>query len=134
MVSAILEMKFYQERDFDILKIAFSMPGIARIWLLITAKENGIHKPLIPEADVDMHYLFRAAVCSGPSIIFHRYAEVDQTFVRNNPEYLVMGWDCKALYPYSLNYPFPTGIYVRLLLRTSEQEQYLNATKTCFFG
>ena len=138
MVSAILEMKkFYQERDFDIFKIAFSVSGIARIWLPKTAKQNGIHIPLIPEADADMHYLFKAAVCGGPSIIFHRYAEADQTFVRNNPEYpvkTIVGWDCNALYPNSFNYPFPTGFYVPRFAPDLGQDQYLNATKTCFFG
>ena len=117
MITAILRMKqFYQERHFDIFKISFSVPGIARYWLLKEAHENGIHIPLVAEADADLHHLYRSAVCGGPSIIFHRYAKVDTTFIRDDPNHpvkAIIGLDANALYPSTFNQCFPTGFYVR---------------------
>jgi len=50
----------------------------------------------------------------GPAIIFHRYAEVNKTFVRDNPEkpvQKIVGYDANSLYLWALTQPMPVGLY-----------------------
>ena len=66
-----------------------------------------------------MHRLFKDNIVGGPSIVFHRYHEKDQTFLRaeevNDPKVCkkIIGYDANALYLWSIMQDMPTGHFVR---------------------
>ena len=108
--------KFYYERDIDLFKHNFSVPGVARVMLLKSALDFGSSIPLIRDIDADLFHTMKDNITGGPSIIYHRYAEVDKTFIRGNPSYPVKsirGDDANALYPSAYLKDYPCENYVR---------------------
>ena len=108
--------KFYFEQDIDLFMHTFSVPGAARIMLLKSALESGASIPLINEIDADLYHTMKANITGGPAIVYHRYAEVGKTYIRDNPEYpvkLIRGDDCNALYPTTYLKEYPCEMYIR---------------------
>mgnify|MGYP006375582401 FL=1 len=101
---------FYSTLGVDIFKQAISVPGVTLRYLFKSIPRD-TYFSLFNEKQKDVHQLLRDNLTGGPSIIFHRYHEKNQTFVRNNPEKKVQsveGFDANALYLYALMQPMPT--------------------------
>lgn len=78
-----------------------SVPGIARQMLFNASARTGTSFSLFGEEDKDLFYSVKNNIICGPSIIFHRHAKAEETFIRNNPEKpckKVVGYDANALY------------------------------------
>ena len=108
--------RFYYEQDIDLFKHTFSVPGAAHIMLLKFALNSGTSIPLIREIDADLYHTMKANITGGPAIVYHRYAEVGKTYIRDNPEYpvkLIRGDDCNALCPSTYLKDYPCEMYVR---------------------
>ena len=58
----------------------------------------------------------------GPSIVFTRKAEVDETFKPSNICKLIDGIDASQLYPYSIFQDMPTGLYTRWEFDTDQRK------------
>ena len=74
-VQAVEKMqKFYFDHHIDLLKVAVSIPGIARRWLFQTAHNAKTNFGLIQPQDDDLYYTIKQNSVGGPSIIFTRDA------------------------------------------------------------
>lgn len=65
----------------------------------------------IDDANKDIYYKMKAAIAGGPSIIFKRYAEKDETYIRRGEKLckLIYGVDANALYLWALGNDMPCG-------------------------
>ncbi|EGZ04419.1 hypothetical protein PHYSODRAFT_536466, partial [Phytophthora sojae] len=66
----------------------------------------------IDEEHKDIFYKMKANIAGGPSIIFNRYAEANETFIRHNKSKLVkkiIGYDANALYLWAAGNSMPCG-------------------------
>ena len=60
----------------------------------------------------DIYHLLRENIIGGPGIIFNRYKESGETFIRNNPDkscQKIIGYDANALYYWAIGKDFPAG-------------------------
>ena len=64
---------FYFEKNIDVLKIAISVPGIARRMIFKSARSEGAEFSIIDKRNKDLHDTIKANIIGGPSIIFTRY-------------------------------------------------------------
>ena len=116
-VEAVEKMQqFYFDHHIDLFKVAVSVPGIARRWLFKTAHDAKVSFGLIHGRDDDLYYTIKQNIVGGPSIIFTRDAEVDHTFIRDDPDRPcanIVGFDANALYLDCIDKPMPCGSYVR---------------------
>ena len=116
-VEAVEKMQvFYFDQDIDLLKVAISVPGVARKMAFKAAREFGAHFSLLHRNDDDLFYTLKKNVVGGPSIIFTRFAEANTTFIKEDitkPCQNITGWDANALYLYTIGQPQPCGAYVR---------------------
>ena len=116
-VQAVEKMQqFYFDHHIDLFKVAVSVPGIARQWLFKTAHDAKASFGLIDGRDDDLYYTIKQNIVGGPSIIFTRDAEVDSTFIRDDPAHPcanIVGFDANALYLDCIDKAMPCGSYVR---------------------
>jgi hypothetical protein len=112
-VSAVeIMLGFYREKNIDVFKTTISIPGIARQLLFTAASESGHHFALFDEKTKDIYQLFKKNIVGGPSIVFHRYHEVDKTYIRGGTKLCqgIQGYDSNALYLHSIGQgEMPTG-------------------------
>jgi len=66
---------------------------------------------LFDENNKSGFYLLKKNMVGGPSIVFHRYHKIGETFIKGttNPMKRGFGYDANALYPYCLSLDMPTG-------------------------
>ena len=118
-VEAVERMQsFYFDQGIDLLKVAISVPGVARKMAFKASREFGAHFSLFHRNDDDLFYTVKKNVVGGPSIIFTRFAEANTTFIKEDntkPCQNIAGWDANALYLHSIGQPQPCGPYVRRL-------------------
>jgi hypothetical protein len=97
MVEALNKMfVFYRDKGLDMFKDAISLPGLAYKMLLSCTEEKF---SLFKEEDKELFYLLKRNIVGGPSIIFHRYHEVNKTCIRGGKVCKnVLGYDANALY------------------------------------
>ena len=102
-------------RLLDPLKQAISAPGLARK-LLFTSMPPNTYFYLLDQKRQHVFDTFKANLAGGLSMIFHRLAIKDETYVRNGqrPVKSILGFDCNSLYAYCLKQKLPTG---RLTIR-----------------
>ena len=116
-VDAVEEMlKFYFARGIDVLKVAVSIPGVARRMLFDTARKQNESFASILNRDEDLYYTLKRNIVGGPSIIFHREHGAGQTLLYGkdgNVCVIIVGYDANALYLWSLDQNMPCGGYVR---------------------
>ena len=116
-VQAVEKMQqFYFDHHIDLFKVAVSVPCIARRWLFQTAQDAKASFGLIDDRDDDLYYTIKQNIVGGPSIIFTHEAEVDRTFIRDDPARPcanVIGFDANALYLDCIDKAMPCGSYVR---------------------
>ena len=96
-------LHFYREEGIDLFKDSLSIPGVSRKILFSQAAKEGYHFSLFDKNHKHIYELFRKHLTGGPSILFHRHAEVDETFIRGNPKKKckrIYGHDCNSLYRY----------------------------------
>ena len=110
MVEAINKMfEFYRAKGLDMFKDAISLPGLAYKMLLSCTKAKF---SLFEEEHKELYYLMKRNIVGGPSIIFHRYHEVDKTKIRGGKLCKsVVGYDANALYLWAIAQAMPTGDY-----------------------
>ena len=104
--------QFWCERNIDMLKDAISLPGLAFRFVMGFLRNQRLH--LSSFHTEDLYNLFKDNMVGGPAIIFHRYAEANKTFVRDNrekPVQKIVGYDANALYLWALTQPMPVGLY-----------------------
>ena len=113
MVEAINKMfVFYREKGLDMFKDAISLPGLAYKMLLTCTEEKF---SLFKEEDKELFYLLKRNIVGGPSIIFHRFHEVDKTRIRGGKICKnVVGYDANALYLWAISEVMPTGDYKQI--------------------
>ena len=65
--------------------------------------------------DKDLLQKIPEDVAGGPSMVFTRKADVNETFIRKftNIRKSIVGIDTNRLYPYLMRQPIPTGLYTR---------------------
>ena len=93
---------------------AISVTGVTLKYLFKTLPP-GVHFSLCSKRGEALHKIIRDNIVGGPSIIFHRYHEKGQTFIRGNRDKVVQGikgYDANALYLWSLTQPMPTDFPV----------------------
>jgi hypothetical protein len=110
MVEALNKMfVFYRDKGLDMFKDAISLPGLAYKMLLSCTEEKF---SLFKEEDKELFYLLKRNIVGGPSIIFHRYHEVNKTCIRGGKVCKnVLGYDANALYLWAISEVMPTGDY-----------------------
>ena len=121
-------MNYYWGMGIDLFKVAISAPGVARKLLFEHAKMANIHFASFSEQDTDLYYKIKKCAFGGPSIIFKRYAKVDETCIRNNKDIKcqsIHGFDCNSLYLHCLGEALPVLFPIR---RSEETSFYPHAT------
>ena len=116
-VDAVEKMlDFYFARGIDVLKVAVSIPGIARRMLFDTARKQNESFASILSKDEDLYHILKRNIVGGPSIIFHREHGAGQTLLydkEGNVCAIIVGYDANALYLWALDQNMPCGGYVR---------------------
>ena len=115
--------QFWREHNIDMLKDAISLPALAFKFEMGFLRDQRLH--LSSFDTEDLYNLFKDNMVGGPAIIFHRHAEVNKTFVRNNPEkpvQKIVGYDANALYLWALSQPMPVGLYTTWTLSKGKLE------------
>ena len=108
-LSAIEEQsKFYEEQGIDM------FPGLTLRYLFKTMPSEDVYFSLFSEGQSDLHSLLREHLVGGPSIIFERYHEKNETEIRGGEKKVetLEGFDANALYLFALMQHMPTGIPV----------------------
>ena len=93
-------MEYYNNMQIDLFKQAISCPGVSRILLFQHGRDANCHFASFSEQDADAYQTIKKCCFGGPSVIFKRYAKVNETCIRNNPEVLCncnMGMDCNSM-------------------------------------
>ena len=115
-VKAVMKLQdFYKVKRIDIFKSSISVPGIARQLVFQSAEKNGAYFSLIDQKNSDLYFSYLQNIIGGASIIFHRQAQRDKTFIRggNNRVKRIIGYDANALYLYAFSKEFPVGSFIR---------------------
>lgn len=104
----------YLEKNIDVFKVAFSIPGLARLNLFnASGKKTTLYSPFFYFSTKDR--TIQDNIVGGPSIIFTRYHESGKTFLRGNfekPCKRIVGYDANALYLYCIGQPMPVGYFI----------------------
>jgi hypothetical protein len=105
-IEAINKMfEFYRAKTLDTFKDAISLPGLAYKMLMYCPNANF---SLFKEQDIHLYYILKKFIRGGPSIIFNRYQEVDNTFIRGNKFCKnIIGFDATALYLWAMMQRMP---------------------------
>ena len=67
-----------------VLKIAISVPGLARKLLFNTAKSEGVSFALFRKEDEDLYRAIEQNLARGPSIVFNRHHTVGKDYIRES--------------------------------------------------
>lgn len=148
------QSNIYKTKRIDMLKDAISLPGLAVKWMFeeidkcknsnlnhliglppfVISRELLSSQPiyLINNSNKDMYDLIKNGIVGGPSIIFHRYHEIDSTYIRKLKFgkkakicKKILGMDANALYLWSMDQMMPTGMPIR----RKEEDKFKNITE-----
>ena len=125
------QTKFYKEHlKLDMLKNGKSIPGLTMRYLYKTIPKD-MYFSLINDQHKDLHALIRDQMVGGPSIIFNRYMEKNETYIRGGDKLVetIMGKDANALYLAGFLKPQPTGHPIR-----RRKENKFRAEKVDVYG
>jgi hypothetical protein len=125
------QVDFYEGLGVDMFKDAISVPGVTLRYLFKTLPKD-VSFSLCSKREQDLHNTIRKNIVGGPSIIFHRYHEKDQTFVRGNSQKAVQGikgYDVNALYLWALMQRMPTDFPI-----IRKKEDGFKPRKTNYYG
>ena len=75
------QFHFYKLRHIDMFKDGISVPGLTMTFLFDILPRD-IYFTLFNQKDSHLHDLVRNCITGGPSLIFHRYHEVNVTTIR----------------------------------------------------
>ena len=102
MLQAIENMNdFYKNTRIDFIHQAISLPGVAMRVCFNSITDPSTEFHLFNSKNKEIYQLFKENIVGGPSIIFNRYHEAGETFIRNNPKKTcqkIIGYDANALY------------------------------------
>lgn len=107
--------KMYWEKNIDVFKVAFSIPGLARLNLFNASEKKHAVFPLFDFSTKDIYRTIQDNIVGGPSIIFTRYHESGKTFLRGNfekPCKRIVGYDANALYLHCIGQNMPVGYFI----------------------
>ena len=124
---------FYHDEKVDMLNIGCTLRKLANIFL---GKSTDAKFYPFTEGDKDQLDKVREDVVGGPSIVFTRKANVDETFIGKSTNICksIVGIDATQLYFHSMCQPMPTGLYIRWDI-DSETSRFLPwPNKTRSFG
>ena len=79
-------------------------------------RQAGASFALFDESNKDLYYTVKQNIIGGPSIIFNRYHNAGETFIRGNVDkkcQTIVGFDANALYLWSIGQNMPSGSFVR---------------------
>ena len=102
MKHACIEMAYqYQLKGIDMFKQTISTPGISLLLGIMHSERQGYRLPIINETNKDFHFMLRANIVGGPSIVFEREAIAGITKIRGTENIVqtVIGDDANSLYP-----------------------------------
>ena len=139
--------KYYWDMQTDVFKEALSSPGVARKLLFQYAKESNIHFTSFSEENADLYYKLKRCAFGGPSIVYKRYAKVDETCIRNNKDVLcksIQGHDCNSMYSFAYSEALPvlfpirrseeTGFYPKVTWKHLDMYMWMNWLMKCNEG
>ena len=113
MIQAIENMnEFYKNIHIDFIHQAISIPGVAMRVCFNSITDPTAEFHLFNPKNKDIYQLFKQNIVGGPSIIFNRYHETGETFIRNNlnkPCKKIIRYDANALYLWAIGQHFPAG-------------------------
>ena len=72
---------FCKAKGIDIFKSAISVPGLTLSYLF-SLLSSDIYFKLIDQSNHDLYNLMKSNLVGGPSIVFHRFHKVDETYIR----------------------------------------------------
>ena len=85
-VQAVKKMQlFYFDHHIVLFKLDVSVPSIARQWIFQMAHDVKGSFGLVQPQDNDLYCIIKQNIVGGPSIIFTHDAEVQCTFIHNDP-------------------------------------------------
>ena len=85
LVAAQKMFDFWLDQGIDMFKSgAISLPGVAYKFLLNKKPKHALF-PFFNKFSADWYHRVRGQVVGGPSLVFTRYHEVGETFIRDNP-------------------------------------------------
>lgn len=118
-VQAVEKMlEFHGQDKVDLFKDSISIPKIA-VKKVFNSTETKFR--LIDEENKDIFPFLRRSIVGGPSIIFHRYHEVDVTKIRGGKICKsVKGFDANALYLWAMAQEMPSGDYIKISLTVND--------------
>ena len=117
-----IQTKFFKtELQLDMLKDGKSIPGLTLRYLFQELSPD-VYFSLFNERQADLHTLLREQIVGGPSIIFNRYHEKDQTMIRDGDRKVqkLLGFDANALYLWAMMQAHPTEHPIRRRKRDNE--------------
>ena len=111
------QFEFFKEHlELDMFKQALSLPGLSLRYAFQTTDAKF---KLFGNQDAYIHKLLRKNIVGGPSLVFHRYHEVDVTKIKAKefgdsakPVQSILGLDANALYLWAFAEKMPTGDYI----------------------
>ena len=112
--EALVEyLKFNKTMKLDPFKMSMSLPGLTKRYVFQNLPKGDYfsgfgeeHKWLVKD--------LRNSIIGGPSIVFHRYHEQEQTLIKNiddNYCRCVLGFDANLFYLYCFDQKMPSGWY-----------------------
>ena len=91
---------FYKPKGIDMFKSAISVPRFTLSYLF-SLLHSDIYFKLINQSNHDLHNLMKSNLVGSPSIVFHRFHKVDETYIREgetlHPKL------CKSLFEFDAN-------------------------------
>ena len=115
-IEAVEKMqRFYFEKKVDIFKDTVSVPGVARKLLFETGRKANASFSLFSNQHKDVYDTIRSNIIGGPSIIFHRFHKVNETYIRRGTNICqhIVGYDANALYLYAIGKDLPVDYFIK---------------------
>jgi very-short-patch-repair endonuclease len=114
-------MDFYHNKGIDMLKIAYTLPGLAN---RILHQSADVLISVFDERDKDLDDLVRSRIVGGPSIVFNRYDKVEHAYIRDTENVVktIVGIDAFELYPFAMTQQMPVGLHTRWKLDAESQK------------
>ena len=133
-------LDFYKGMGIHPFKQTVSLPGISRKLLLRDIPPYNIFA-LFSKQCQDLYKLFDRNIVGGPSIVFCRYHEVNQTTIRShiykeNAKLCktIIGMDCNSMYLDAFRrYPMPTGHFTRRRSKNRFKKETFDKYKRCYY-
>ena len=127
--TVLQKITFHHNKGIDKLKLACTLPNLIKICL-----HSSTSAEFYPLTDGDKDWLskVREDVPAGPSLVFTRKTDVDETHISKSTKICksVIGLDASQFYPYSRCQSMPTGFSTMYEFDTGLREFQLRQNKS----